>query len=104
MLCRRSADAKSLIFCAFSLFSIDGKFGLFYRAVMKQQKLESDHAFGGLVSLKDTSELLDVSLPTVYALLRAGDLQSVKIGPKLHKVIGNSIRALIARRLAQGPP
>ncbi len=59
---------------------------------------------GAQVALEDrltltidrTAEVLDVGRSTVYELLRAGKLKSVKFG-RAHRVVVQSIRDLIAK-------
>jgi excisionase family DNA binding protein len=47
------------------------------------------------VTIDRTAEMLDVGRSTVYELLRAGKLKSVKFG-RAHRVIAQSVRDLIA--------
>jgi excisionase family DNA binding protein len=48
------------------------------------------------VTIDHTAEVLDVGRSTVYELLRAGRLKSVKFG-RAHRVVVQSIRDLIAK-------
>jgi excisionase family DNA binding protein len=48
------------------------------------------------ITIERTAEVLDVGRSTVYELLRAGKLQSVKFG-RAHRVVVQSIRELIAK-------
>ena len=57
-------------------------------------------SLGALTSPRLACERLNVSVPTLYKLLAAGELESVKIG-KYRKVLERSIDGLIARRLAE---
>jgi excisionase family DNA binding protein len=59
----------------------------------------ADVGFGSASSVKKTAERLDTSIPTVYALIHAGELESFKLG-KYRKILDRSIDRLIADRLA----
>lgn len=48
------------------------------------------------VTIDRTAELLDVGRSTVYELLRAGKLKSIKFG-RAHRVVVQSIRDLVAK-------
>jgi excisionase family DNA binding protein len=48
------------------------------------------------LTIDRTAEILDVGRSTVYELLRAGKLQSVKFG-RAHRVVAQSIHDLIAK-------
>ena len=47
------------------------------------------------------AKIADVSRPTIYRMLAAGDLKSIKIGSK-RLILLDSYRDLIARRVTDG--
>jgi excisionase family DNA binding protein len=55
--------------------------------------------FGSASSVKRTADRLETSIPTIYKLIHAGELESFKIG-KYRKILDRSTDALIARQLA----
>jgi excisionase family DNA binding protein len=61
---------------------------------------QASAGFGRLTSPKAACERLNCSAPTLYKLIREGDLESIKIG-KFRKILERSIDALIARRLQE---
>lgn len=63
-------------------------------------KPEIAPSFGSASSIKKTAERLDTSIPTVYALIHAGELETFKLG-KYRKILDRSIERLIARRIAE---
>ena len=53
------------------------------------------------VTIERTAHVLDVGRSTVYELLRAGKLRSVKFG-RAHRVVVQSIRDLVAESQSPG--
>jgi excisionase family DNA binding protein len=65
----------------------------------RRKPTHAKESFGRLVSPKAACERLNCSIPTIYGLIRSGELESFKIG-KYRKILERSIDALIARGIA----
>jgi excisionase family DNA binding protein len=59
----------------------------------------AEGGYGRLLSPKAACERLDCSPPTLYELIRAGELETFKLG-KYRKITERSINALIERGIA----
>jgi excisionase family DNA binding protein len=58
----------------------------------------SDSEFGKALSPAQACARLNCSMPTLYGLVAAGELESFKLG-RFRKILNRSIDKLIARRL-----
>jgi excisionase family DNA binding protein len=72
-----------------------------WEATLRSRKL-SEQPETVTAGISKFAKIADVSRPTIYRMLAAGDLKSIKIGSK-RLILLDSYRDLIARRVTEEP-